>query len=110
KSNGTYYSMAVYSLANPQLPVFKRALNSDYPGISTVHDMFVVNDTIYASCANQGLFIYRYNKSTNRFIQISSLPGLSSDYNHASFISKDHKTLYVCIEVPDGRPAQIVDI
>jgi hypothetical protein len=92
------------------LPVFKRALNSDYPGISSVHDMFVVNDTVYASCSYQGLVIYRYNKATNRFIQLGALPGLSSDYNHSSFISKDHKTLYVCIEVPDGRPAQIVDI
>jgi len=108
--NGILYSMAVYSLTNPALPSFLRGLNQDYPFISTVHDMYVVNDTVYASCGYQGLFIARYDTSANRFIQLGALPGLSNDYNHSSFLSKDHKTLYVTIEVPSGTPAQIVDV
>jgi choice-of-anchor B domain-containing protein len=104
------HKMAVYSLANPELPVFLRGLEQDYPTIDNIHDMYVVNDTVYASASYQGLRIYRYNRTTNRFIQLGSLPGLSSDYNHSSFLSKDHKTLYMCIEVPNGRPVHIVDV
>jgi choice-of-anchor B domain-containing protein len=103
-------SMAVYSLANPAAPLLKRRLNQDFPSINSVHDMFVVNDTIYASCGYQGLRIYRYDEGQNKFFQLGTLPGLNSDYNHSSFISKDHTTLYVCIEVPDDRPIQVVNV
>jgi choice-of-anchor B domain-containing protein len=104
------HSMAVYSLANPELPVFLRGLEQDYPSIQAIHDMYVVNDTVYASASYQGLRIYRYDSVQNRFFSLGSLPGLNSDYNHSSFLSKDHTTLYMCIEVPDGRPVHIVDV
>jgi hypothetical protein len=57
------YSMAVYSLANPTQPQFLRGLNQDYPHISFVHDMFVKNDTIYASCGGQGLHLFNFSGS-----------------------------------------------
>jgi choice-of-anchor B domain-containing protein len=105
------HQMAVYSLANPELPVFLRGLEQDYPSVDNVHDMYVVNDTVYASESYDGLRIYRYNIATNRFIQLGALtPEFSNDYNHSSFLSKDRKTLYMCIEVPAGRPVQVVDV
>ena len=52
------YSMAVYDLApNPELPVLLRTLNQDDASISLVHDMFARNDTVYASCGYQGLYV-----------------------------------------------------
>lgn len=110
RRNQVYYPMAVYSLANPLAPVLLRSLSQDYPNISSVHDMFVINDTIYASCAYDGLNIYKYDSVTNHFIQLGSMPGDPNDYNHSSFISRDRSTLYMCIEVPDGRPVHIVDV
>jgi len=56
------------------------------------------------------LYIFKYDTAANQFIELGSLPGSSSDYNHSSFLSKDHKTLYVCIEIPSGTPAQIIDV
>jgi choice-of-anchor B domain-containing protein len=110
RKNGVSYSMAVYALDNPEFPILRRALNQDYPNIGGVHDMFVVNDTIYASCGYQGLYIFKYDEQNNQFVQLGALPGNSNNYNHSSFISKDHTTLYVCEEVPAGRPVQVVDI
>ncbi len=110
RKNGNFYPMAVYSLANPETPVLLRALNQDYPNINSVHDMFVIHDTIYASCGYQGLFIFKYDEQTNTFIQLGALSGNPNNYNHSSFISKDHTTLYVCEEVPAGQPVQVVDI
>nr|MBA3900257.1 choice-of-anchor B family protein [Bacteroidota bacterium] len=60
KKDGTYYSMAVYSLADPKNPVLLRALSDDYPEIDQVHDMFVRNDTVYASTGFQGLHIFKF--------------------------------------------------
>jgi len=107
---GIHYSMAVYSLADPENPVLKRALNDDFPLIDAVHDMFVIHDTIYASCGYQGLFIFKYDEQNNQFIQLGALLGAPDHYNHSSYISKDHSTLYVTEEVPGGLPVQIVDI
>lgn len=110
RKNGNYYPMAVYSLANPETPTLLRALNQDYPNISSVHDMFVIHDTIFASCGYQGLYIFKYDEQNNQFVQLGALPGNANNYNHSSFISKDHQTLYVCEEVPSGLPVQVVDI
>ena len=110
RKNNVFYPMAVYSLANPEAPQLLRALNQDFPNINSVHDMFVIHDTIFASCGFQGLYIFKYDEQNNQFIQLGALPGNSNNYNHSSFISKDHTTLYVCEEIPAGRPVQVVDI
>ena len=106
-----YYSMAVYSLANPELPVFLRSLSSDYPAITTAHDMLVRNDTVYASCGYQGLFIYKYNAGANTFTEINSLTSYPNQgYNHSSAITPDGKTLVFCDEVPANKPVHVLDI
>src|SRR5690606_22346046 len=68
---GIYYSnggtgddmspMAVFSLANPEVPQLLRMLEQDIPEsvASYVHDMYVRNDTVYASCGTQGLNVFK---------------------------------------------------
>ena len=106
-----YYPMAVYSLANPELPVFLRSLGTDYPAISFAHDMLVRNDTVYASCGFQGLFIYKYNVGSNTFTEINSMTSyIDQGYNHSSAITPDGKTLVFCDEVPENKTVKILDI
>lgn len=102
-------SMAVYSLANPATPQLLRRLNDDYPVISAVHDMFVRNDTVYASCGTQGLYIYKFN-SGNTFTQLGNLPNPSGNYNHSSCLNADGTVLINCDEVPAGIPVRLVDV
>ncbi len=110
-SGGGYYSMAVYSLANPALPAFLHSLNSDYPLVSFVHDMLVRNDTVYASCGYQGLYIYKYNTGANTFTEINSLTAYPDQgYNHSSAITPNGKTLVFCDEVPANKNVKILDI
>jgi len=104
-----YASMAVFSLANPSSPQRLRNLNDDYPAISTVHDMFVRHDTVYASCGTQGLYIYKFN-SNNTFTQLGNLPNPSGNYNHSSFLNDDGTVLINCDEVPAGIPVRLVDV
>jgi choice-of-anchor B domain-containing protein len=105
-----YSSMNVYSLSNPSQPVLLRRLDQDYSFISSVHDMYVINDTVYASCGYQGLYIFKYDTVANQFLLLGSLQDGSNFYNHSSFLSPDHGTLYMCEEVPDGQPVKIVDV
>ncbi|MBK7429491.1 MAG: choice-of-anchor B family protein [Bacteroidetes bacterium] len=110
-STGNFSSMNVYSLANPALPSLLRRLDDDFPAIGSVHDMFVSNDTVYASCGYDGLYIFHYDEILNQFVNLGSLTNFpTSRYNHSSDLSPDHQILYMCDEVPDGMPFSIVDV
>jgi len=110
-SNNTTSSLDVYSLATPTAPVLLRQLKQDYPSITYVHDAFVRNDTVFASCAYQGLYVYKFNTATNTFSQLGSLvtyPG--SGYNHATAITPDGQNLVMLDEVPASLPIKVLDI
>jgi len=110
-STGNFSSMNVYSLANPALPSLLRRLDDDFPAIGSVHDMFVSNDTVYASCGYDGLYIFHYDEILNQFVNLGSLTNFpTSRYNHSSDLSPNHQILYMCDEVPDGMPFSIVDV
>ncbi len=104
------YSMAVYDLApNPELPVFVRGLNSDDPSINLVHDMFVRNDTVYASCGYQGLYVYKFTGSN--FVSLGSLTSYPSNgYNHSSTMAPGSNKMVFCDEVPTGLPVKVIDV
>lgn len=111
KPGQPYSAMNVYSLLDPENPVLVRRLDQDYPFISQVHDMFVVNDTIYASCAYDGLYIFHFDEATNQFMQLGSLTTYPDQgYNHSSCLSKDHSILYMCDEVPAGMAVKVIDV
>lgn len=109
-ANGGHYSMAVYSLANPELPILLRTLNQDDSTISHVHDMFVRNDTVYASCGYQGLFIYKLNTDTT-FSAINSLTSYPDQgYNHSSSLTPNGQTLIFCDEVPRNKAVKLINV
>ena len=109
-AGASYSSMNVYSLQNPLQPVLLRKLNQDYPFIPGVHDMFVVNDTVYASCGPLGLYIFKYDEQQNKFSQLGSFTAYENPTaNHSSWISKDKKHLVFCDEIY-ASPAKLINI
>jgi choice-of-anchor B domain-containing protein len=107
---GSTESMHVYSLATPSVPVLVRKLSQDVPGIGYVHDMYVNNDTVFASCGGQGLFIIKL-LSTNTFSLLSSFGSYPySGYNHSSWLTTNKKTMVFADEVPTGLPAKVIDV
>lgn len=110
-STGTLYNMNVYSLATPTAPVLLRSLSQDYSNIQGVHDMFVRNDTVFASCGYQGLYVFKFETPADTFRQLgsySSYPG--SGYNHSSMLTQNGKYLVFCDEVPAGTPIKLVNV
>lgn len=109
-TNG-FSAMNIYSLATPSVPLLLKKLQQDIPFITYVHDMFVRNDTIYASCGDQGLYVFKFLTATNTFTQLGSYTGYQSHgYNHSSALSKDGKHLVFCDEVPESLPLHVVDV
>lgn len=103
-------SMGVYDLSNPVNPTPIRYLNQDYPSINYVHDMWVQNDTVFASCGNQGLHIYKLN-TNNTFSELASYTMyVQSGYNHSSYRTENKKTLVFCDEVPTNTVVKILDV
>ncbi len=103
-------SMFVYSLATPSVPVLIRRLEQDVPSITYVHDMFVKNDTIYASAGYQGLQILKLNPN-NTFSLLASYSGYQmSGYNHSSWLTSNNKYLAFADEVPSQLPLKLIDV
>lgn len=107
---GGFYPMAVYDLSDPVNPVLLRSLNQDYPFVGFVHDMFVKNDTVFASHGNAGLRIYKYNANNTFSLLVEYTNYLLGGYNHSSALTPDSKTLVFTDEVPTGLPAKVLDV
>lgn len=106
-----YHGISVYSLADPENPAILRTLEQDYYNLGlTVHDIFVRNDTIYASCGYNGLYIFKL-LSNNTFSLIGSLTSYPDQgFNHSSSLTEDGKTLVFCDEVPDNTAVKVFDV
>ncbi|MBS1650771.1 MAG: choice-of-anchor B family protein [Bacteroidetes bacterium] len=102
--------MNIYSIVTPSAPILLRQLSQDVPSISYVHDMYARNDTIYASCGNQGLYVL-HATSGGSITQLGSYTGYANaGYNHSSFLTQNGKYLVFCDEIPASLPAHIVDV
>lgn len=112
RKNNVYHSLAVFDLTQtPEKPQFLRALNDDFPFITTVHDMFVRNDTVYASCGYQGFYVFKYNRTINQFTLIGNLTSYpDAGYNHSSWITPNGKTMVFADEVPNDLALKIINV
>ncbi|MBL7929159.1 MAG: choice-of-anchor B family protein [Bacteroidia bacterium] len=105
-----FASMAVFSLTNPGSPSLLRKLNQDFPAIGYVHDMFVRNDTCYASCGNDGLYVFKFN-TNNTFTQLGSLTTYPfSGYNHSTSLTDNGQVMIMMDEVPNALPAKVLNV
>ncbi len=91
---------------NPDTPVLLGAYA--LPG-GYIHDSYVRNDTVYASCGFNGYFIYDCRAGTEPPKVIASLPP-TGGYHHNSWLSVDGRYAYLTEEIPSGRPVLVVDL
>lgn len=110
---GAFSAMTVWSLATPTAPVLLRKLEQDtltVGRIQQVHDMYVRNDTVYASAGWEGMRIMQL-KSDNTFQSLGTYDGYPSEgYNHSSWLTKNGKYLLFADEVPESLPMNFVDV
>jgi choice-of-anchor B domain-containing protein len=101
------YPMSVFSLADPENPTLLKNLTG--MPFSYVHDVCVRNDTAFASCGSDGLYIIDFIDPVNPALvqSITSYP--EQGYNHSSWISEDGKTLVFADET-HGCGLKVYDV
>jgi choice-of-anchor B domain-containing protein len=105
------YTMGIYSLVDPEKPALLRTLNQDDKARNNVHDMYVRNDTIYASIGWDGLFIYNYDALANKINFINVIDSYDDKgYNHSSALTTNGKTFVFTDEVPSNLSVKVSDI
>ena len=73
-------SSTVYDLSNPTSP----SLIGTYEEVDVVHDAFVINDTAYLNCGNEGLKVVKFN-DIGIPIQLGELNlYIDKGYNHSA--------------------------
>ncbi len=105
--------MSIFSLATPSAPVLLRRLEQDISTsiINQVHDMYVRNDTVYASAGWQGLHVLVYKPQQNVFQPVSAYASYPfAGYNHSSFLTQNGKYLLFCDESPASLPLHMIDV
>jgi choice-of-anchor B domain-containing protein len=112
---GGLSAIEVVSLENPEVPVRIGRLNiprapDGAPFFRTVHEIFVKNDTVYASAEWYGLWIFDMNDLNNQRLLgvIANYP--QNGYNHNSWLSPDGTKIVFTDEIPQGLPLKIFDI
>lgn len=104
-------AIGIYSLKNPEKPQLVCKSDDFFPFLGA-HEIFVNNDTVYVSAANQGLYILKFNPNDSSLSYLGSFTDYSStaSYNHSSFITKNRKFLAFMDELPSGMPIRIVNV
>ena len=111
-SNTVSEGFVMLDLSTPDNPTLIDEIHlDDEAGLPSsnfyVHDVFVQNDTAYASHGNTGFFVWDMSDLSN--IEILGEYD-SNGYNHSSWINSDGGYAYFAEEVPTGLPLSVVDL
>ena len=108
-----YSPLSVLSLADPENPTLLNHLEpftlNPPLTLEEVHDVYVNNDTVYASKATEGFFIFDYTdpEDPELISQLRQYP--FQGYNHSSWVTADGKTLVMADE-NHGLPLKVFDV
>ncbi len=100
-----FLPLAVYDLSNPVSP----SLIGTYDAVGHVHDAYVINDTAYLNCGNEGLKVVKFN-DVGIPIQLGELNlYIDKGYNHAGWLSGDGSSYVMCDETP-SMDVKVLDV
>ena len=102
-------AMEVFSLSNPENPT----LIHTYNDVGHVHDAYVINDTAFLNCGNDGLRIMDYSNVVNpgdlpiELASFTSYP--DAGYNHSGWLTDDGN-IYAMQDENHGYDVKILDV
>ena len=102
-------AMEVFSLSNPENPT----LIHTYNDVGHVHDAYVINDTAFLNCGNDGLRIMDYSNVVNTGdlpIELASFTSYpDAGYNHSGWLTDDGN-IYAMQDENHGYDVKILDV
>jgi choice-of-anchor B domain-containing protein len=106
----SFKAMEIYSLSNPILP----NLIYTYDEVGHVHDAYVLNDTAYLNCGNDGFRIVDFHYldlpggiAPTELATLTSYP--DAGYNHSGWLSDDGNT-YAMQDENHGYDVKLLDV
>ena len=106
----SFKAMEIYSLSNPILP----NLIYTYDEVGHVHDAYVLNDTAYLNCGNDGFKIVDFHyldlpggMAPTELATLTSYP--DAGYNHSGWLSDDGNT-YAMQDENHGYDVKLLDV
>ncbi len=108
KSDFTRAHLEVYTLAvDPIKPIFIKQFNFE----STVHDIYVRNDTAFANIGSRGLVMLDFSDNRNpvELGRITEYSSFGQGYNHSGWMTDDGKHYFFADET-HGLDIKVVDI
>ena len=102
-------AMEVFSLSNPENPT----LIHTYNDVGHVHDAYVINDTAFLNCGNDGLRIMDYSNVVDvgdlpiELASFTSYP--DAGYNHSGWLTDDGN-IYAMQDENHGYDVKILDV
>lgn len=103
-TSGTQFfraAMRLFDISDPLNPTWIRDVFKigDF-NFTQMHDAYVVNDTAFVNCGNNGLLIADFSDPGNpvKLASLEPFEYLQSGYNHSGWLSDDHKTYYMADE------------
>jgi len=105
KTHNGNYAMVVYDISNPIAP----QLITTYDMVGHVHDVYVVNDTAFLNCGNEGLKVLRFTNSGApvQLGELSVYPYMG--YNHSGWLNASRDSYVMCDETP-GMNVKVLDV
>ena len=104
KSNGLH----IYDLTpHPDTVLASVSLISSGSTPGYAHDIYVRDDTVYASHGYDGFYVWNCSNPTNPILLGSKNTG---GYNHSSWVTANGKYAYYAEEVPIGLPMGVLDL
>lgn len=99
----------VLSLADPEVPTLLGIIDhTDFAG--SMHEVFVKNDTLYASAGFPGLYVFKVTDVQNPVLLQSFTGYPDNGYNHTAAVSPNNKYMCFTDEVPQGLSVKLYDI
>ena len=102
-------AMEVFSLSNAENPT----LIHTYNDVGHVHDAYVINDTAFLNCGNDGLRIMDYSNVDNAGdlpIELASFTSYpDAGYNHSGWLTDDGN-IYAMQDENHGYDVKILDV
>jgi len=105
-SNGSN-EVVILDLADPEDPTLAAEHNLLVGNNNHIHDVYVRNDTLYASHGNNGFYVWDLTDINNP-VELGNID--TGGYNHSSWIDESGEYAYYAEELPQGQPIGIIDL
>lgn len=106
------FALGVYDISKPEKPALLGHFNH-FGDITAnhVHDAYVINDTAYLNCGNNGFAIMDFSDINNPLPLFTLKPGeyYKSGYNHSGWLTPNRKT-YIMADENHGSPLKVFDV